>query len=166
MKIECVKMRKLKLSVYSRNTVHACVRVTTTLSRLRILLTVINIYIYNIENIDRTSLSYRIVFQVVKLIFQGIMLIPPEGCSQLACRLMQECWKTDPKDRIKFPEILEILETPQGKSIKTIHQSTLPRPPQGPVAIRSPDVLDPDGYLLPAPAKPHEYLQTLPALCD
>lgn len=104
--------------------------------------------------------------EVVKLIFQGIMLIPPEGCSQLACRLMQECWKTDPKDRIKFPEILEILETPQGKSIKTIHQSTLPRPPQGPVAIRSPDVLDPDGYLLPAPAKPHEYLQTLPALCD
>lgn len=99
----------------------------------------------------------------MKLIFQGIMLIPPEGCPPFVCQLMRDCWKTDPKDRIKFTEILEKLEKAQGKSIQ---QGTLPRPPQGPVTIRTPDVLDPDGYLLPAPAKPHEYLQTLPALSD
>ncbi|CAK9820474.1 Tyrosine-protein kinase transmembrane receptor Ror [Anthophora plagiata] len=101
--------------------------------------------------------------EVVKLIFQGIMLIPPEGCPPFVCQLMRECWKTDPKDRITFPEILERLEKAKGKSMQ---QDTLPRPPQGPVTIRTPDVLDPDGYLLPAPAKPHEYLQTLPALSD
>ncbi|XP_050587164.1 tyrosine-protein kinase transmembrane receptor Ror-like isoform X3 [Bombus affinis] len=101
--------------------------------------------------------------EVVKLIFQGIMLIPPEGCPPFVCQLMRECWKTDPKDRIKFSEILERLEKAKGKSIQ---QDTLPRPPQGPVTIRTPDVLDPDGYLLPAPTKPHEYLQTLPALSD
>lgn len=98
----------------------------------------------------------------MKLIFQGIMLIPPEGCPPFVCQIMRECWKTDPKDRIKFPEILERLEKVKVKSI----QDTLPRPPQGPVTIRTPDVLDPDGYLLPAPAKPHEYLQTLPSLSD
>lgn len=91
------------------------------------------------------------------------MLIPPEGCPPFVCQLMRECWKTDPKDRIKFAEILERLEKAKDKSIQ---QYTLPRPPQGPVTIRTPDVLDPDGYLLPAPTKPHEYLQTLPALSD
>ncbi|XP_076750703.1 BDNF/NT-3 growth factors receptor [Xylocopa sonorina] len=101
--------------------------------------------------------------EVVKLIFQGIMLIPPEGCPPFVCQLMRECWKTDPKDRIKFSEILERLENAKSKSVQ---QDTLPRPPQGPVTIRTPDVLDPDGYLLPAPAKPHEYLQTLPAFSD
>lgn len=90
------------------------------------------------------------------------MLIPPEGCPPFVCQIMRECWKTDPKDRIKFAEILERLEKVKVKSI----QDTLPRPPQGPVTIRTPDVLDPDGYLLPAPAKPHEYLQTLPSLTD
>ena len=104
--------------------------------------------------------------EVIKLIFQGIMLIPPEGCPPFVCQLMRECWKTDPKDRIKFAEILERLEKAQGKSNKPIQQGTLPRPPQGPVTIRTPDALDPDGYLLPAPTKPHEYLQTLPALSD
>nr|XP_012136036.1 PREDICTED: muscle, skeletal receptor tyrosine protein kinase-like isoform X3 [Megachile rotundata] len=101
--------------------------------------------------------------EALKLILQGIMLIPPEGCPPFVCQLMRECWKTDPKDRIKFPKILERFEKAKDKSIQ---QDTLPRPPQGPVTIRTPDVLDPDGYLLPAPTKPHEYLQTLPALPD
>ncbi|XP_076245437.1 muscle, skeletal receptor tyrosine-protein kinase [Calliopsis andreniformis] len=104
--------------------------------------------------------------EVVKLILQGIMLIPPEGCPPFICQLMRECWKTDPKDRIKFADILETLEKAQDESVKVTQQGTLPRPPQGPITVRTPDVLDPDGYLLPAPAKPHEYLQTLPALSD
>ncbi|XP_043682046.1 tyrosine-protein kinase transmembrane receptor Ror-like isoform X2 [Vespula pensylvanica] len=101
--------------------------------------------------------------EVVKLILHGIMLIPPDECPPFICQIMRECWKTEPRDRIKFSDILEKLEKVQGKLNQ---QGTLPRPPQGPVTIRTPDVLDPDGYLLPAPTTPREYLQTLPALCD
>lgn len=99
-------------------------------------------------------------FQVVTLILQGIMLIPPEECPPVICEIMRDCWKTDPRERIKFPDILDRLE----KADKLIPQETLPRPPQGPVTIRTPDVLDPDGYLLPAPMTPREYLQALPTL--
>ncbi|KAG7208766.1 hypothetical protein KM043_014960 [Ampulex compressa] len=101
--------------------------------------------------------------EVVKLILQGIMLIPPDECPPFVCQIMRECWKTEPRDRIKFSDILERLEKAHGKLVQ---QGTLPRPPQGPVTIRTPDVLDPDGYLLPAPATPREYLQALPALSD
>lgn len=102
--------------------------------------------------------------EVVKLILQGTMLIPPDECPSVVCQIMRECWKTEPRDRIKFPDILERLEKAQCKLI--IRQNTLPRPPQGPVTVCTPDVLDPDGYLLPAPAIPREYLQTLPNLSD
>lgn len=97
------------------------------------------------------------------MILHGIMLIPPDECPPFICQIMRECWKTEPRDRIKFSDILEKLEKVQGKLNQ---QGTLPRPPQGPVTIRTPDVLDPDGYLLPAPTTPREYLQTLPALSD
>ncbi|XP_012234031.2 high affinity nerve growth factor receptor-like isoform X1 [Linepithema humile] len=98
--------------------------------------------------------------EVVKLILQGIMLMPPEECPPVICQIMRDCWKTDPRERIKFPDILDRLE----KAGKLTQQETLPRPPQGPVTIRTPDVLDPDGYLLPAPTTPREYLQALPTL--
>ncbi|XP_043496562.1 tyrosine-protein kinase transmembrane receptor Ror-like isoform X1 [Polistes fuscatus] len=101
--------------------------------------------------------------EVMKLVLHGIMLIPPDECPQFICQIMCECWKTEPKDRIKFSDILERLEKVQGKLNQ---QGTLPRPPQGPVTIRTPDVLDSDGYLLPSPFTPREYLQTLPALTD
>ncbi|XP_011141324.1 tyrosine-protein kinase transmembrane receptor Ror [Harpegnathos saltator] len=101
--------------------------------------------------------------EVLKLIRQGTVLIPPDECPPIVCQIMRDCWKSKPQDRIKFPDILERLEKAQSKLIQ---QGTLPRPPQGPVTIRTPDVLDPDGYLLPAPAIPHEYLQTLPMLSD
>lgn len=91
------------------------------------------------------------------------MLIPPDECPPVVCEIMRECWKTEPRDRIKFPDILNRLEKPQGK-LACRQQGTLPRPPQGPVTIRTPDILDPDGYLLPAPAAPREYLQALPTL--
>ena len=73
---------------------------------------------------------------------------------------MKECWKTEPRDRLRFSEILEILEKNHEKlSLK----ETLPRPPQGPVTIRTLDAPS-DGYLLPAPVIPPEYLQALPPL--
>ncbi|CAL1684805.1 unnamed protein product [Lasius platythorax] len=101
--------------------------------------------------------------EVVKLILQGIMLLPPDECPPVVCQIMRDCWKMEPRERIKFPDILDRLEKAQSKLIQ---QGSLPRPPQGPVTVRTPDVLDPDGYLLPAPASPREYLQALPALSD
>ncbi|KAL6447910.1 hypothetical protein ACFW04_000169 [Cataglyphis niger] len=101
--------------------------------------------------------------EVVKLILQGIMLLPPDECPPVVCQIMRDCWKMEPRERIKFPDILDRLEKAQSKLIQ---QGSLPRPPQGPVTVRTPDVLDPDGYLLPAPATPREYLQALPALSD
>ncbi|XP_058807522.1 muscle, skeletal receptor tyrosine protein kinase-like isoform X2 [Phymastichus coffea] len=97
--------------------------------------------------------------EVMKLILQGIMLIPPEDCPAYVCQLMRDCWKTEPRDRIRFAEIVERLEKAQDKPSQL---SSLPRPPQGPVTIRAPDVLDPDGYLLPSPATLREYFQPIP----
>ncbi|XP_015511028.1 tyrosine-protein kinase transmembrane receptor Ror [Neodiprion pinetum] len=99
--------------------------------------------------------------EVMKLILQGIMLLPPEDCPPFICDVMRGCWKTEPKDRLKFTDILEKLELAREKSSD---KGSLPRPPQGPVAIRSPDALDTDGYLLPAPVNRCEYLQPLPPL--
>ncbi|KAK9712994.1 Cytochrome P450 [Popillia japonica] len=48
--------------------------------------------------------------EVVKLILEGIMLIPPEDTPSLICELMQLCWKTEPRDRIRFSDIYAKLE--------------------------------------------------------
>ncbi|XP_020299419.1 muscle, skeletal receptor tyrosine-protein kinase-like isoform X2 [Pseudomyrmex gracilis] len=99
--------------------------------------------------------------EVVKLILEGIMLTPPDECPDVVCEIMRECWKIEPRERIKFPDILDRLKRTQSKLFQ---QGTLPRPPQGPVTVRTPDNVDPDGYLLPAPVPPREYLQALPNL--
>ncbi|KAL1513438.1 hypothetical protein ABEB36_002849 [Hypothenemus hampei] len=48
--------------------------------------------------------------EVVKLILDGIMLIPPEDSPPLICELMKNCWKTEPKHRINFSVIKDMLE--------------------------------------------------------
>ncbi|XP_012259968.2 muscle, skeletal receptor tyrosine-protein kinase-like [Athalia rosae] len=101
--------------------------------------------------------------EVVKLILHGIMLIPPEDCPPFICDIMRGCWKTEPKDRLKFTDIMEKLELAHEKSS---NKWSLPRPPQGPVTIRSADAFDNDGYLLPAPTTSCEYMQPLPPLPD
>ncbi|XP_011304539.1 high affinity nerve growth factor receptor isoform X1 [Fopius arisanus] len=98
--------------------------------------------------------------EVVKLISQGIMLIPPEDCPPFICKIMSGCWKSEPRDRFKFPEILERLQ--KGRETVEMEKGSLPRPPQGPVTIPSLDILDTGGYLVPAPTQPKEYLQPLP----
>lgn len=108
--------------------------------------------------VETNKIKLSSIFKVVKLIIQGIMLIPPEDCPAFICKIMRECWKSEPRDRTRFSEILETLEKNEEK---TSLKGTLPRPPQGPVTFRSPDVLDSEGYLLPAPTVPCEYLQTL-----
>ena len=95
----------------------------------------------------------------MKLILQGIMLIPPEDTPPYICQIMRDCWKTEPRDRLRFTDILERLEKGQDKPSQI---NSLPRPPPGPITICTRDALDPDGYLLPSPAALREYLQPLP----
>ncbi|KAJ8680242.1 hypothetical protein QAD02_016029 [Eretmocerus hayati] len=99
--------------------------------------------------------------EVVKLILQGIMLIPPEDCPTYVCQIMRDCWASEPRDRLRFTDILGRLDKVQDKPSQI---GSLPRPPRGPVTIRAPDPLDPDGYLLPSPAALREYLQPLPMI--
>ncbi|CAH1390954.1 unnamed protein product [Nezara viridula] len=88
--------------------------------------------------------------EVVKLILQGIMLIPPEDCPPFICELMRSCWKTEPRDRINFIELHE----------KLLNENNNNRTPSE-FTIAS-DCLEVDGYLSPNPRPPHDYLQPLP----
>ena len=45
--------------------------------------------------------------QVVKLILQGILLIPPDECPDFIYKMMAATWKTDPEDRTNFNDILD-----------------------------------------------------------
>lgn len=100
--------------------------------------------------------------EVVKLILQGIMLIPPEDCPTFICEIMSNCWKSEARDRCKFSDIIEKLEN-EEKFYDKCEIVNLPRPPQGPISIRSPNGdLDTEGYLVPAVTQPREYLQPLP----
>lgn len=48
--------------------------------------------------------------EVVKLILDGVMLIPPEECPSVVIELMKNCWKTEPRHRITFPSICDKLD--------------------------------------------------------
>ncbi|XP_072382044.1 BDNF/NT-3 growth factors receptor-like isoform X2 [Diabrotica undecimpunctata] len=111
--------------------------------------------------------------EVVKLILDGIMLIPPEDCPSYICELMKNCWKTEPRHRITFPSICEKLEEAfenqrkptlfnenETKKMKIGSNKSLPRPPPLP-AFTQIDLLDGQGYLLPKEVKdPATYLET------
>ncbi|XP_026756936.1 muscle, skeletal receptor tyrosine-protein kinase-like isoform X1 [Galleria mellonella] len=88
-----------------------------------------------------------------KLILQGIVLVPPEDCPRFAGELMRACWKSDPRDRIRFDEICRKLEVAAATSGSTV-QTRLPRPP--------PPAQDIEGYLIPAQLPPVDYLAPLP----
>ncbi|XP_015787696.1 tyrosine-protein kinase transmembrane receptor Ror-like [Tetranychus urticae] len=49
--------------------------------------------------------------EVIRLILQGILLIPPEDCPEFIYKLMAGCWKTEPKDRLNFNTIYKELIT-------------------------------------------------------
>ncbi|XP_026475323.1 tyrosine-protein kinase transmembrane receptor Ror-like [Ctenocephalides felis] len=105
--------------------------------------------------------------QVVKLILQGEKLTPPEGCPSFICDLMKLCWKTEPRDRLTFPEIYEKLAKARAEmaaSQQEINQNIeiaddLPRPP---IIIPTLDIMqqteDLEGYLKPQKAQPPEYM--------
>ncbi|CAK1549742.1 unnamed protein product [Leptosia nina] len=89
-----------------------------------------------------------------KRITNGILLVPPEDCPQFACRLMKECWATDPRNRIGFDEICRKLEVAAAAGGNA--QIRLPRPPPPPQ--------DSTGYLIPTKTTCNDYLKPLPDL--
>lgn len=121
--------------------------------------------------------------QVLKLIYEGIILIPPEDCPAFICEIMRNCWKTEPRDRIKFPEICErlekVFENYQNENEKltgreNIHcvqiniddklkdNSSMKRLPRPPLLLPKLDLLDHQGYLLPNELnKTAHYLETI-----
>ncbi|CAH1992456.1 unnamed protein product [Acanthoscelides obtectus] len=113
--------------------------------------------------------------EVVKLILDGIMLMPPEDCPMVICDLMRNCWKTEPRHRITFTSICEKLEMAyecektefdvedENKKSKNTGTRSLPRPPPFPI-LNDADLLDGQGYLKPIEVKdPVPYLEPV---CD
>ncbi|XP_042212937.1 mast/stem cell growth factor receptor kita-like isoform X2 [Homarus americanus] len=108
---------------------------------------------------------------VIKLIFQGILLSPPDTCPPQVCDVMRRCWATDPNDRLKFPEILARLKRLQEEQRTT----ALPSPPPSPGPAVPPPItyselclhdeggleLDSDQYLMPRMAERREYITVL-----
>lgn len=97
----------------------------------------------------------------MQLIIDGTQLVPPDDCPSFICQLMRDCWK-EARDRPAFSEIMERLQIAEKMDINCTRIGTLPRPPQGPVTIRTPNMLDDDGYLLPSPVATREYIEAVP----
>ncbi|XP_069938737.1 uncharacterized protein [Cherax quadricarinatus] len=108
---------------------------------------------------------------VVKLIFQGILLSPPDTCPPQVCDVMRRCWATDPNDRLKFPEILNRLQRLQqgwkGSAASPVPASGTQAPP---VPITYSELclhdeggleLDSDQYLMPRKVEQREYITIL-----
>lgn len=103
--------------------------------------------------------------QVVKLIFQGILLSPPDTCPPQVCDVMRRCWATDPNDRLKFPEILSQLKRLQQEQKGSSSPSSSPAAPITYSELCPQDEgglqLDSDQYLMPRKAEYREYLTVL-----
>ncbi|CAB3376211.1 Hypothetical predicted protein [Cloeon dipterum] len=96
--------------------------------------------------------------EVVKLILQGSLLTAPAMCPPLISDIMLRCWRREPKDRVKFPEIKLLLQ----ESAPQYHWSQEMDLPLPPAHLEQVELLDQDQYLLPIPQSPPEYLETLP----
>lgn len=72
---------------------------------------------------------------------------------------MLKCWRREPKDRIRFPEINLLLQNSAPQSHLGLRQVELPLPPS---AFDEVEVLDQDQYLLPITMPPLDYLETIP----
>ncbi|GFG30260.1 hypothetical protein Cfor_11804, partial [Coptotermes formosanus] len=71
--------------------------------------------------------------EVVKLILQGIMLIPPEDCPQVIWDLMRSCWKTEARDRIRFTDIYARLKKAYEELEQSPASTSVPLPPPVPI---------------------------------
>lgn len=52
------------------------------------------------------------------------MLIPPQECPSIVIELMKNCWKTEPRHRITFPNICDKLEL-AFESVEREHQNEM-----------------------------------------
>ncbi|XP_050529113.1 tyrosine-protein kinase transmembrane receptor Ror-like [Daktulosphaira vitifoliae] len=106
--------------------------------------------------------------EVLKLIHDGVLLELPLNCPPVICVLMNGCWKSDPKERLKFSDIYERLK---NVTKRPELDSPLPRPPALPAIvdhlslrkIPSEELLDIDNYLCPDELDSlREYILPLP----
>lgn len=108
--------------------------------------------------------------EVLQLIMQGTMLTIPDSCPAFITKLIQSCWKSEPRDRIPFIDIHDELESAidcfdsTDLLVEQIREkqsrTNLPRPPLKPISHLG-DLLDAEGYLLPQDGNKVNYLQTL-----
>jgi len=92
------------------------------------------------------------------LIHDGILLDIPLNCPPVICVLMNGCWKSDPKERLRFVDIHERLKNAVSKRLTAqADNNPLPRPPALPAIVDhlslrkvpSEELLDGDNYLQP-----------------
>lgn len=116
------------------------------------------------------SFTNFVIFQVLKLIHDGVLLDIPINCPPVICVLMNGCWKSDPKERLRFVDIYERLK---NVTKRPELDSPLPRPPTLPVIVDhlslrkmpSEELLDGDDYLQPDEQRVTvEYIMPYPAL--
>ncbi|XP_026821320.1 tyrosine-protein kinase transmembrane receptor Ror-like [Rhopalosiphum maidis] len=107
--------------------------------------------------------------EVLKLIHDGVLLDIPLNCPPVICVLMNGCWKSDPKERLRFIDIHERLK---NVTKRPELDSPLPRPPTLPVIVDhlslrkmpSEELLDVDDYLQPDEQRvPVDYIMPYPA---
>lgn len=107
--------------------------------------------------------------EVLKLIHDGVLLDIPLNCPPVICVLMNGCWKSDPKERLRFIDIHERLK---NVTKRPELDSPLPRPPTLPVIVDhlslrkmpSEELLDVDDYLQPDEQRVAvEYIMPYPA---
>ncbi|XP_050434165.1 tyrosine-protein kinase transmembrane receptor Ror-like isoform X2 [Adelges cooleyi] len=106
--------------------------------------------------------------EVLKLIHDGVLLEIPLNCPPVICVLMNGCWKSDPKERLRFSDIYERLK---NVTKRPELDSPLPRPPALPAIVNhlnlrqysSEELLDVDNYLQPDDLDDtREYILPLP----
>ncbi|XP_046996583.1 muscle, skeletal receptor tyrosine protein kinase-like isoform X1 [Schistocerca americana] len=113
--------------------------------------------------------------EVVRLVLAGQLLAPPEDCPPLASQMMLHCWRMEPRDRPRFPDMAARLAEAQPRLPLPPGGFPLPAPTasastaapgaascaSGATSPSSADILDGDNYLLPSPSA-RDYLQPLP----
>ena len=97
----------------------------------------------------------------MKLILRGSLLTPPALGPPLVSEIMLKCWRREPKDRIRFPEINHLLQNSAPQSHLALRQEDLPLPPSA-CFDAAVEMLDQDQYLLPITMPPLDYLETIP----
>lgn len=68
-------------------------------------------------------MHHNYYLQVIKLILDGIVLVPPKSASPLICQILRGCWKSRPDDRLSFQQIDDDLIADQRQRLRRSHNS-------------------------------------------